>query len=329
MLWQPLEMSLTHQLFLQSLRELGDIAQDKFDAHRMPLIASLLDHAWGTVPAHRQRLAAHVADASFDLARWSDLPFLRRDDVIALGNALEARLLPTEADETEDVPSLQSPVRRRSRLAAIAAACEREWMLERNGIDLAASLAVLHPDHAAARPGGTGWSITFAQNKWFAGDLDAEPEAQLAWLGECGATLLRTDAATAERLVAASGDAGLAIDALIISDSSLTPPRRKAIEANAGAPVVHIIDDPGIGIVAASDPLGGYLVLAATAVVEVVDAQGRAAADGEPGQLVLTPLYEYAIPLLRYATGIAASGSPCPPTLIGLRKLDWAGGVSA
>jgi phenylacetate-CoA ligase len=68
---------------------------------------------------------------------------------------------------------------------------------------------------------------------------------------------------------------------------------------------------------------------AATAVVEVVDAQGRPAANGEPGQLVLTPLYEYAIPLLRFATGIAARGAPCPPTLIGLRKLDCAGGVSA
>jgi|HubBroStandDraft_6_1064221.scaffolds.fasta_scaffold34915_2 phenylacetate-CoA ligase len=322
-------MSLTHQLFLQSLRELGDTAQNKFDTHRMPLIASLLDHAWGTVPAYRRRIGVHVADASFDLARWCDLPVLRRDEAIALGAALEARVLPPEANEVEDVPSPASPVRRRSRLAAIATACAREWMLERNGIDLAASLAVLHSDHAGAPPRGVGWSITFTDNKWFAGDHHAEPEAQLAWLKDSGATLLRTEAATAERLAAASRGPRLGIEALIIADAGLTPGRRAAIEAAIGVPVVHIIEEPALGIIAASDPRGGYLVPAATAVVEVVDAEGRPAASGEPGELVLTPLYEYAMPLLRYATGIAAIAAPGPPTLIGLRKLDRAGGVSA
>jgi hypothetical protein len=316
-------MSLTHQLFLHSIRELGDIAQDKFDTHRLPLIACLLDHVWRAVPAYRERLAPWVEDESFDLARWSDLALLPRDQVIALGAALRAGAFPPHAADVEDVRDKASPVGWRSKLTGIAAACEQEWMFERNDVDLGASLAILHPDHVATSREGSGWSITFTENRWVAGDIDAEPSAQRDWLVESGARLLRTDAAIAERLSAAGGV--LPIDVLIVADPGLTTARRKAIETAAGIAVMHVIEAPGLGVLAASDPLGGYLVPAASMVVEVVNSEGRPADDGE---LVVTPIYEYAVPRLRYATGIAARAAPHPQTLLGVRRLAAAGGLS-
>ena len=62
-------MSLTHQLFLQSLRELEDVPQAAFDKHRGPVIATLIDHAWREVPAYQERLAPFIKHDSFDLAR--------------------------------------------------------------------------------------------------------------------------------------------------------------------------------------------------------------------------------------------------------------------
>jgi phenylacetate-CoA ligase len=47
--------------------------------------------------------------------------------------------------------------------------------------------------------------------------------------------------------------------------------------------------------------------------VEVLDADGRVCAPGEIGRVVVTPLHNFATPLLRYEIGDEAeAGSPCP-----------------
>jgi hypothetical protein len=323
-------MSLTHQLFLQSLRELADYEQEKFDAHRMRLIAWLVDHAWSAVPAYRARLADQIADESFDLARWCELPLLRNDDIVALGTDLEARALPPEGSEIEEAPDQPWPLCRHSRLTTIAAECEREWFFEQNGLDLAAPLAVLHPGFGGPQE-GRGWSITFAQSKWVAGEYNSDAGEQVAWLEKNGAKLLRTTAAIGERLAEEwiRSDAKLSIEAIIVADANLTPARRTAIETATGVPVVHVIEQPGLGMIAASDPRGGYLVSAATCVIEVVDAKGKPVPNGSVGELVVTPLYEYVVPRLRFATGVMASSEPHAGTLIGVRRLSWVANVSA
>jgi hypothetical protein len=234
-------MSLTHQLFLQTLRELAEFGQEKFDSHRRPLMARLIDHVWSGVPAYRVRLARFVVDQSFDLARWCELPLLCRTEMMAIGAALEAVSLPTEAKDIEDIPDQPPPLRRRSRLATVAAECEREWFYERNGIDLAAPLAVLHPDRAPSQ--GRGWSITFAQSKWSAGDCNGSVEQQLAWIGETGAKLLRTNAVIGERIAQAQAQSGvkLPINAMIVADAAFSPARRAAMQSAMDLPVVHLV----------------------------------------------------------------------------------------
>ena len=47
--------------------------------------------------------------------------------------------------------------------------------------------------------------------------------------------------------------------------------------------------------------------------MEVLDDQGRACETGEVGQVVVTPLHNFAMPLIRYAIGdLAEVGGPCP-----------------
>lgn len=315
-------MSLTHQLLLQSLRELSNLDQEKFDAHRMPLVAWLIDHAWKSVPAVREQIASLIEDDSLDLARWSEIPLLGRVDVERLGTALEARDLPPEAGETEETIDLSGAVRRRSRLALIAAECAREWCLEANAIDIAAPLAILHPAQRAPDE-GLGWSITFSKSRWIAGDPHADPAVQLRWLADSGTRLLKTDGAIAHGLVrlCEREQCRLPVEAIIVSDAHLGSKQRARIEDGAGVPVTHLVEDDDLGIVAASDPSGGYIVPAATAVIEVVDATGRPVTDRSVGEVVVTPLYEYAAPRLRLATGLMAIADPYPGTLIGVRRL--------
>ena len=48
-------------------------------------------------------------------------------------------------------------------------------------------------------------------------------------------------------------------------------------------------------------------------LVEVIDAAGQPCAPGQVGRVVVTPLFNYAMPLLRYELGdYAEVGPPCP-----------------
>jgi len=69
------------------------------------------------------------------------------------------------------------------------------------------------------------------------------------------------------------------------------------------------------GFIALQCPLGhahGYHVMSEVIRVEGLDAGGRACAPGDIGKVVVTPLFNYAMPLLRYEIGDEAEvGGPC------------------
>jgi phenylacetate-CoA ligase len=67
------------------------------------------------------------------------------------------------------------------------------------------------------------------------------------------------------------------------------------------------------GYIALQCPLGrGYHVMSEVIHVEILDADGLACAPGEIGRVVVTPLYNYAMPLLRYELGDEAEvGAAC------------------
>jgi phenylacetate-CoA ligase len=80
------------------------------------------------------------------------------------------------------------------------------------------------------------------------------------------------------------------------------------------------------GLIACECPwCGHYHVNAETVLVEILDAKGRPCAPGETGRVVLTALYNYAMPFIRYEIGDFAVAGPrrvkCPVKLPALTKI--------
>src|SRR6185436_9202776 len=80
----------------------------------------------------------------------------------------------------------------------------------------------------------------------------------------------------------------------------------------------RVIDNYGVtetGYIAFECPAGGgYHVCSESVLVELLDDDGNDVPEGEPGRVVLTSFYNFAMPLIRYAVGdlaVAAHG-PCP-----------------
>ncbi|MEO8123672.1 MAG: hypothetical protein ABI633_06445 [Burkholderiales bacterium] len=80
-----------------------------------------------------------------------------------------------------------------------------------------------------------------------------------------------------------------------------------------GLPIEDNYSSQEVGIIALQCPDGGlYHTMAESLVVEVLDEQGRACAEGETGRVVVTDLHNFAAPLLRYDIGdFAEVGGRC------------------
>ncbi|NNE05814.1 MAG: phenylacetate--CoA ligase family protein [Xanthomonadales bacterium] len=147
-------------------------------------------------------------------------------------------------------------------------------------------------------------------------------EDKLKWLEQEKPDYLMSFPGTLESLVLATGGKPVAsLKAARTISATLTPGMRRRIETASG---IHPQQNYGlneIGIVALRCPEGRYHVNSEHCIVEILDREHRPCAAGEQGQIVVTALTNFAMPLIRYDTGdigIATSGAcPCGRTTPG------------
>jgi len=101
---------------------------------------------------------------------------------------------------------------------------------------------------------------------------------------------------------------------VVVGGSTLHPHMREKIEAVFRAPVFDHYGSHEVGVTAAEcDRHNGLHVFGETSFAELVDRNGRPTPVGELGELVVTQLWEYTMPFIRYRTGDQAvmSGRAC------------------
>jgi|WetSurMetagenome_2_1015567.scaffolds.fasta_scaffold18574_1 phenylacetate-CoA ligase len=102
---------------------------------------------------------------------------------------------------------------------------------------------------------------------------------------------------------------------LITSAETLTPSMRRDIEAVFGQPVFNRYGSRETGIIAMEcERHAGLHVMGLNVLVEVVDADTLQPVRDRPGEVLVTTLHNYGMPLIRYRLGDAAvlSDEPCP-----------------
>lgn len=94
---------------------------------------------------------------------------------------------------------------------------------------------------------------------------------------------------------------------------ALHPEARDTVRAAWGVPLTDLYSCSEGGYLALQCPRHDhYHVQAEGVYLEVLDAQGQPCAPGETGRVVITPLHNYAMPLIRYEIGDNATvGAPC------------------
>lgn len=145
---------------------------------------------------------------------------------------------------------------------------------------------------------------------------DTDIASELEWLEAEKPDYLLTQpgrAAGLARHALARGRGGLRLRQLITMGEAVTAEDRQAVREAFGAEVKDIYSAKETGYLALQCPEHEhYHVTSAGALLEIVDAAGRPAAGGEPGDILVSVLDSFAMPLIRYQVGdVGAWGASC------------------
>jgi len=119
---------------------------------------------------------------------------------------------------------------------------------------------------------------------------------------------------TFARMVQQHGARVWSPQAIVVGAEKLWPFQRRVIEAVFSAPVFETYGSREVMLIGAEcDRHEGLHLTAENLLVEILDDDGAPTAAGEEGNVVITDLFNYGMPFIRYANGdrAVAGGRPC------------------
>jgi phenylacetate-CoA ligase len=318
------------------LAETERLSPDKLRVYQENLLAPLVQHARRNAPFYERRLAPLFGGADVDLSRWDEVPILTRAEAQRNTQALTARIVPPHAgaiEEGETSGSTGRPLRylvnELTNVASLGATDRTLRWWDFDGAKTMASFVARKGDDARPPEGATvvGWRVGSTGLHHMI-DMSADTDTRIDWLLARRPHYLTTHSFTllglAER-VRARG-VNLRFERINSTSTVLSDEIRNVCQEVLGARPIDQYGARETGLIACECPwCGHYHINAESMLVEILDPQGQPSLPGETGRVVLTSLYNYAMPFIRYEIGDYAIAGPkrvkCPVKLPALAQI--------
>ena len=297
----------------------------------------LLTHAMSHVPFYAEKLesAGFRPDRPLTEEIWRRLPVITRHEVQCSAESLKARATPRghgPIAESHTSGSTGIPLcvlkTGLSRLFWDAVTVRdmiwqqrkksRPWHAIRYVEDDSAS----YPNGSMAASWGRVAHILGQTGPGFGLNIMTDPFDQIEWLRRSPPSYLLTYPSNLKALLQATDSQGVVFPELkqvITVAESLPDGLRHQCREQWGARICDLYSAAEVGYIAIQAPKGDhYLVPEEVVRVELLDDSGDPVAPGESGRVVVTPLHNYAMPLIRYDIGDYArrgTRSSCGRTL--------------
>jgi phenylacetate-CoA ligase len=306
--------------FLETLRRTQFLPAEKILDYQRGLLERLLRHARAHVPFYRDtgRLDPLFDGDTVAWERWNEVPVLTRSDVRQSRAAMQSEALSEEHGKTWTMSTSGStgePVTVThtwlSRSIGWTAVLLRDY--ERHGVDPTRRLAWLSPWDATKQDVKAihrrdSWYPEFASLGLFGERYDIADTRDVRELVEVVISLrpdyLRIQPIVLD-LMCANDSQGrlrdLGVGAITTVGEHLSQEAKARAEAHFRCRSIDHYGSIECGRMASTCPhCGRFHVHAEVSYVEVIDDKGEATPPGAVGRIVATPLYNYAMPLIRY-----------------------------
>lgn len=296
----------------------------QLEAAQFRQLRALLAHAARSVPFYLERLRAAGIDATrdFDLAAFARLPLLTRRDIQSHGAALKSQAPPRDHGPLIDHISGGStgePVRvldtkLNSMFWRVFTLRDHFWHRRDFGGKLCAIRSRIEDQTLSGWGHATDTVLETGPSALL--NIRADPAHQLEWLQQhdCDYLLSHpTNVRELARLALARGVKLPRLKEVRTFGEALPAALRDLCREAWGVRVTDIYSAEEVGYIALQCPEHEhYHVQSEHLLVEVLDDGGQPCAPGQIGRVVVTPLHNFAMPLIRYALGdYAEVGAPC------------------
>jgi phenylacetate-CoA ligase len=312
-----MEKKLT-QGFYATLRKTPLLSRQAIEDYQRKLLEKLLRHARAQVPYYRDSGLLDVlfgTDGKIDWSRWPLVPTLTRRTAQDNENRLRAEklppeMLPLENDMTSGSTGAPLKIARTmlSRVASRALLGRAITWHDQGPVGRVAVSRYVKPDFV---PAAVGHTITLPGH-W-------PPREQIDFLARAKVTHLVTYPNLLASLLEASGAAALRnIRVIVLTGEAVGPELRQSLARQIPARLIECYSATEAGPIAYEDANHHLRICEENVFVET-----GPSVVGDSAEVLLTPFYAYAMPLIRYAPGdyITLSSSPSS-YLPALRRIE-------
>lgn len=309
---------------LENQREMerwASLGGDAVRTRQRDQLARVVRHAHDHVPYYRECLqrCGLASAAGLDMDRFADLPVLDKATIREQGTRLRA----------DDLDGRRLRINRSGGstgepIQLVQDAAYKDWNTAtklffeaRTGHRLGARTLHLWGSERDVQGVRRSWRSRLGQRLRNEEMLDTfrmslpTMRSYVARINTFRPSLIVAYAESIYRLARLMDEEGLEVHApraIFTSASTLDDTMRAVIRRVFRAPVFDRYGSREVGVVACEQPgVEGLAVSAPTHFVEILAADGRPAAPGETGEVVVTSLRNYAMPLLRYRIGDLAA----------------------
>lgn len=291
-------------------------------------LEKLLRHAQAHAPFYATRLdILFRPDGGIDWERWGDLPIVKRDDLQQHRRAMLARVVPDGHEQIGDVSSSGStgrPVTTSHSQLALRLSKAAVFRANTNDkVDFGQTLGAWNGERANVAPWPDGrtrgtwgppWDSRTSSGLTYEINHTVPAARALEFMARHGARYLLMGGTDARLFAYEAQRLGidLPLDGIFTRGTDPTPYGTQLVREVFGARALPLYSSKeGHRMAHRCPDCGAWHVNDEQVVLEILDADNRPVPPGQSGQVVITPLWGYAQPLIRYEQGdIATRGEP-------------------
>lgn len=311
--------------FVEVLQRTETYSAARMQAYQRSLLDRLIRHAKAEVPFYASRLDPLFGpDDTIRWEAWSDIPTFARAEAQEAGEALFASSTPPETgsySKGQSSGSTGMPLHTRaSTLMSLMSTSINQRFFNWHSINTDERICFILDTHSKYPypdgKEGADWNLTNQTAPGFNLSIGYSAEQQADWLIRRQPGLLCTFPRNGQAIVESFLQQRIPIPfhTILVHGEVLEPDTRHIIN-EAGIEVIDRFGTTETGPLSAQCPQGPWHhQFSEIALMETLSPDNGTAIDQGRGQLVVTPFYNYAMPLIRYQNGdlVDRSTTPCP-----------------